>query len=60
MFKKVKDVLRSGGRRSGDDIGSIGPPTNFKREVHVEQDKQTGEFIGLPDPWLRLLQKELK
>lgn len=36
-------------------MSSIGAPTNVLRCVHVEWDKETGTFKGLPDVWAGLL-----
>ncbi|XP_035716258.1 serine/threonine-protein kinase PAK 2 isoform X2 [Folsomia candida] len=55
LLKKMKEAF---GRRSGEEI-NIGAPTNVKQNVHVEVDSKTGEYIGLPEPWMRLLNKEL-
>lgn len=60
FFKK----LGSKSRREKDyrppeeaQIGSIGEPYAVQHNVHVGFNKNTGEFDGLPDSWLRLLQQ---
>ena len=35
----------------------IGQPTDFKHEVSVAFDKEKNDFIGLPDDWRQLLEK---
>ncbi|GAB6029637.1 Serine/threonine-protein kinase PAK 3 [Chamberlinius hualienensis] len=34
----------------------IGAPFGVKHNIHVGFNKDTGEFDGIPDPWMRLLQ----
>lgn len=34
----------------------VSPPSNFEHTLHVGFDSVTGEFTGMPDSWLRLLQ----
>jgi tRNA A-37 threonylcarbamoyl transferase component Bud32 len=36
-------------------MGGVSNPTNFNHNVHVGFDPQTGEFIGLPPEWSKLL-----
>ncbi|KAF4581857.1 STE/STE20/PAKA protein kinase [Ophiocordyceps camponoti-floridani] len=36
-------------------MGGVSNPTNFSHAVHVGFDPQTGEFIGLPPEWSKLL-----
>ncbi|CZT05209.1 hypothetical protein WAI453_005490 [Rhynchosporium graminicola] len=36
-------------------MGGVSNPTNFSHAVHVGFDPQTGEFVGLPDEWSKLL-----
>ena len=36
-------------------MGGVSNPTNFSHNVHVGFDPQTGEFVGLPPEWSRLL-----
>ena len=36
-------------------MGGVSNPTNFSHAVHVGFDASTGEFIGLPPEWSRLL-----
>ncbi|KAI6785780.1 Serine/threonine-protein kinase-like protein [Emericellopsis cladophorae] len=36
-------------------MGGVSNPTNFSHAVHVGFDATTGEFIGLPPEWSRLL-----
>ncbi|KAL2068378.1 hypothetical protein VTL71DRAFT_16476, partial [Oculimacula yallundae] len=36
-------------------MGGVSNPTNFSHSVHVGFDPQTGEFVGLPDEWSKLL-----
>ncbi len=35
--------------------GGVSNPTNFSHAVHVGFDPQTGEFVGLPPEWSKLL-----
>ena len=48
-FQKSKDG-------QSNDI-KIGTPTNFKHNIQVIHDKDRNEFIGLPDDWKILLEK---
>lgn len=36
-------------------MGGVSNPTNFSHSVHVGFDPNTGEFVGLPPEWSRLL-----
>jgi hypothetical protein len=36
-------------------MGGVSNPTNFSHAVHVGFDPQTGEFVGLPLEWSKLL-----
>jgi serine/threonine-protein kinase CLA4 len=36
-------------------MGGVSNPTNFSHAVHVGFDPQTGEFVGLPPQWSKLL-----
>lgn len=36
-------------------MGGVSNPTNFAHSVHVGFDPNTGEFVGLPPEWSRLL-----
>ncbi|CAK7275348.1 Protein kinase [Sporothrix epigloea] len=36
-------------------MGGVSNPTNFSHAVHVGFDPKTGEFVGLPPEWSRLL-----
>jgi hypothetical protein len=36
-------------------MGGVSNPTNFSHSVHVGFDPQTGEFVGLPPEWSKLL-----
>jgi serine/threonine-protein kinase CLA4 len=36
-------------------MGGVSNPTNFSHAVHVGFDPQTGEFVGLPSEWSKLL-----
>ncbi|EPQ64777.1 Cdc42p activated signal transducing kinase of the p21-activated kinase family [Blumeria graminis f. sp. tritici 96224] len=36
-------------------MGGVSNPTNFSHSVHVGFDAQTGEFVGLPSEWSKLL-----
>ncbi|TPX13780.1 uncharacterized protein E0L32_005724 [Thyridium curvatum] len=36
-------------------MGGVSNPTNFSHAVHVGFDPQTGEFVGLPPEWSKLL-----
>lgn len=41
---------------SSNDL-KIGTPTNFKHNIQVKHDKEKNEFIGLPNEWRTLLEK---
>lgn len=36
-------------------MGGVSNPTNFSHAVHVGFDPQTGDFVGLPPEWAKLL-----
>ena len=36
-------------------MGGVSAPTDFSHAVHVGFDSQTGEFVGLPPEWSKLL-----
>ena len=36
-------------------MGGVSNPTNFSHSVHVGFDPKTGEFVGLPPEWSKLL-----
>ncbi|KLO99818.1 putative protein kinase CHM1 [Fusarium fujikuroi] len=36
-------------------MGGVSNPTNFSHAVHVGFDPKTGEFVGLPPEWSKLL-----
>ncbi|KAI1180197.1 kinase-like domain-containing protein [Nemania sp. FL0916] len=36
-------------------MGGVSNPTNFSHAVHVGFDPQTGQFVGLPQEWSKLL-----
>ncbi|KAH9887515.1 Pkinase-domain-containing protein [Xylariomycetidae sp. FL2044] len=36
-------------------MGGVSNPTNFEHAVHVGFDPQTGQFVGLPPEWSKLL-----
>lgn len=36
-------------------MGGVSNPTNFSHAVHVGFDSQTGQFVGLPPEWSKLL-----
>jgi hypothetical protein len=42
---------------SNRDELKIGTPTNFKHNIKVQHDKERNEFIGLPNEWRTLLEK---
>lgn len=52
-FQKTKDSLSIS---KNDDL-KIGTPTNFKHNIQVKHDKEKNEFIGLPNEWRTLLEK---
>ena len=37
------------------EMGGVSNPTNFSHAVHVGFDPKTGEFVGLPPEWSKLL-----
>lgn len=48
-FKKSKET--------DDSDLKIGTPTNFKHNIQVKHDKEKNEFIGLPNEWRSLLER---
>lgn len=36
-------------------MGGVSNPTNFSHAIHVGFDSQTGQFVGLPPEWSKLL-----
>lgn len=59
FFRKPKSSTSSSKSGGGDEEASltIGEPFNVKRNYHVGFDKDTGDFVGLPDSWAQLLSK---
>jgi hypothetical protein len=65
IFKRDKDKENSSHHSSSSGIGfsssgsdlKIGQPTDFKHNVNVKYDKNKNEFIGLPEEWRSLLEK---
>lgn len=47
--------LASGKKHGDTGKPAISYPTNFEHTVHVGFDHVTGEFTGMPEAWLRLL-----
>ncbi|KAI1287320.1 Serine/threonine-protein kinase pak-1 [Halotydeus destructor] len=54
LAKSSKDKKGKGDYYNDKPV--ISPPTNFEHTVHVGFDSITGEFTGMPESWLRLLQ----
>ncbi|XP_014673802.1 PREDICTED: serine/threonine-protein kinase PAK 3-like isoform X2 [Priapulus caudatus] len=54
--KKQKTPKGSKKDKKENDRPIISSPTNFEHTVHVGFDACTGEFTGLPESWLRLLE----
>lgn len=44
-----------GKKKKKEPAGSIGTPYAVKQLGHVGFDKATGQFVGLPDEWKRML-----
>lgn len=42
---------------SGSGELKIGTPTNFQHNINVKHDKEKNQFIGLPDEWRSLLER---
>ena len=63
LFKKDKENAaynNSGGAIAGNHGANdlkIGQPTDFKHNINVTHDKAKNEFIGLPNEWRSLLEK---
>ena len=55
-FSKTKDSLSISKSSDSNDL-KIGTPTNFKHNIQVKHDKEKNEFIGLPNEWRTLLEK---
>ncbi len=59
------DKIRSIFRRPHDSSSysdssnsiQIGEPTDFKHNIKVRFDKEKNDFVGLPDEWRNLLEK---
>eukprot|EP01090_Pellita_catalonica_P018424 TRINITY_DN5944_c0_g1_i1.p1 TRINITY_DN5944_c0_g1~~TRINITY_DN5944_c0_g1_i1.p1 ORF type:complete len:574 (+),score=111.64 TRINITY_DN5944_c0_g1_i1:81-1802(+) len=56
-LKREKKEKKNKKKKYGDNyVGkTIGTPTNFKREMHISYNKDTGMFEGIPDEWKRML-----
>jgi hypothetical protein len=53
-------ILKSDRDRTSDRDGSnivIGQPTDFKHNIQVKFDKEKNDFVGLPQEWRSLLEK---
>ncbi|KRX24614.1 Serine/threonine-protein kinase PAK 1 [Trichinella nelsoni] len=53
-----KDDVESGSSDAEDSV-RISKPYNTKHEFHVGYNEQTGEFSGVPEPWLKLLHTQI-
>lgn len=54
-LRTYKKGLKKNANQSSQP-SEIGTPFSVQKLVHVGVDSQTGEFVGLPDAWVRLLQ----
>lgn len=52
----IQSFMKSKEKEDSSDI-KIGTPTNFKHNIQVKHDKEKNQFIGLPDEWRYLLEK---
>ncbi|KRY43071.1 putative kinase domain protein [Trichinella spiralis] len=57
FFKTGSDV--ESGSSDAEDSVRISKPYNTKHEFHVGYNEQTGEFSGVPEPWLKLLHTQI-
>lgn len=55
-FTGLKPFKNKENNSSNGDL-KIGTPTNFKHNIHIKHDKERNEFIGLPNEWRTLLEK---
>lgn len=54
--KKTRNKNKDKDVNSLDGPSEIGAPYEFKHNIHVGFNAETGNFDGLPEPWLKLLQ----
>ena len=54
MLKFFKNLKGSGGSKKEEPF-EISTPTNVQKKLHVTFDPGTGDFVGLPDYWKKLL-----
>lgn len=47
------------GQDSERQISEIGLPTNVVHDVHVSKNKMTGDLVGLPKAWLRIMDSQI-
>ncbi|KAA8572426.1 hypothetical protein EYC84_003047 [Monilinia fructicola] len=54
---EIRRTMNGASNNPGDDdsMGGVSNPTNFSHSVHVGFDPNTGEFVGLPAEWSKLL-----
>ncbi len=62
--KENKDSSAAGSLSSSSSVSGvgsnelkIGTPTNFKHNIQVKYDKERNEYVGLPNEWRALLEK---
>ncbi|CAG0896041.1 unnamed protein product [Darwinula stevensoni] len=54
--KKFKTKIKGTYHKRENEKPNISYPTNFEHTVHVGFDPVSGEFTGMPEEWMRLLQ----
>jgi P21-Rho-binding domain len=55
-MRSFRDIFRGKDKnKETATIGEIGLPTNVVKGIHVSKDQLTGELVGLPKAWTRLL-----
>lgn len=53
MLKKIFGSSKENNKSS--EISEIGLPTNVVRGIHVSKNSETGDLVGLPKQWQKLL-----
>ena len=63
LKKNSKEFSNKFGHCSSNNLHSsknnleIGAPTNFKHEINVRYDESSNQFIGLPEEWKNMLER---
>lgn len=56
MFRKIFRGSDSKNKENHQTISEIGLPTNVVRGIHVSKNSETGDLVGLPKQWQKMLQ----